>query len=308
MIDSVGWRAIFLLNLPIACVAMWLALRYIKETRDRLATGALDWVGASLATLGLGAIAWALTVMPVRGTDLVVVASLIAGGAALVAFVVVEARLGRHAMMPLALFGARAFVGVTLLTLFLYAALSGLMVVLPYLLIRIGHYPATAAGAALLPIPIAIGLASRFVGRLAERTGPGLPLTVGPLVVAAGFALMSRVAANDLDYWAMIFPALAVIACGMAISVAPLTTTVMAAVDADHVGAASGVNNAIARVAALFATALVGVVLVSDATPELFVAQFRIAAWVAVALAAAAGASAFALLANRGAARSIDAR
>ena len=298
LIDTVGWRSIFLLNLPIACAAMWLAIRYVDETRDRSAVAALDWLGGSLATFGLGAIAWALTVMPVRGTDSAMMAVLSAGCAALIAFVVVEARLGARAMMPLALFASKAFVGVTLLTLFLYAALSGLMVVLPYLLIRIGHYPATAAGAALLPIPIAIGLASRLVGQLAERSGPRLPLTVGPLIVAAGFVLMVRVVSDDVAYWSTIFPALVLIACGMAASVAPLTATVMAAVDVDHVGAASGVNNAIARVGALLATALVGVVLVSDATPDIFVAQFRIAAWVGAALAAAAGASAFTLLAN----------
>ena len=298
LIDTAGWRAIFLLNLPIACVAMWLAIRYIEETRDRSAGGPLDWVGASLATFGLGAVAWSLTVMSAEGTGAVAIAALLAGIGALIAFLVVEARLGARAMMPLALFGVTAFVGVTLLTLFLYAALSGLMVVLPYLLIRIGHDPATAAGAALLPIPIAIGLASRFAGRLAERTGPRLPLTVGPLIVAAGFALLSRVAASDLGYWSMIFPALMLIACGMAASVAPLTATVMAAVDADHVGAASGVNNAIARVGALLATVLVGVMLVSDAVPEVFIEQFRIAAWVGAALAAAAGASAFGLLAG----------
>ncbi len=298
LIDTVGWRAIFLLNLPIACIAMWLAIRYVDETRDHSTAAVLDWRGASLATAGLGALAWALTVGPTRGADTAVTISSIGGVAALLAFVAVEARLGRRAMMPLALFGAKAFVGVTLLTLFLYGALSGLMVVLPYLLIRIGHYSATAAGAALLPLPIAIGLASRFVGRMAERTGPRLPLTLGPLIVAAGFALMARVTASDLAYWSTIFPALALIACGMAASVAPLTATVMSAVDADHVGAASGVNNALARVAALFATALVGVVLVSDATPDLFTAKFRIAAWVGAALAAAAGASAFALLAN----------
>ena len=302
LIDTVGWRSIFLLNLPIACAAMWLAIRYVDETRDRSAAAALDWLGASLATFGLGAVAWALTVMPARGADLAVAAVSVAGVAALIAFVVVEARLGMRAMMPLALFGAKAFVGVTLLTLFLYAALSGLMVVLPYLLIRIARYPATAAGAALLPIPIAIGLASRLVGRLAERAGPRLPLTLGPLIVAAGFVLLTRITANDLAYWSTIFPALVSIACGMALSVAPLTATVMAAVDADHVGAASGVNNAIARVGALLATALVGVVLVSDAAPAIFAAQFRIAAWVGAALAAAAGASAFALLADGAAA------
>jgi EmrB/QacA subfamily drug resistance transporter len=307
MIDTIGWRSIFLLNLPIAGAAMGLAIRYVEETRDRAAAPHLDWQGAALATFGLGALAWGLTVLHARGADTAVVSSLIVGTIALIAFIAIEARLGLRAMMPLALFGSKPFVGVTLLTLFLYAALSGLLVVLPYLLIRIAHYPATAAGAALLPLPIAIGLASRGVGRLTEHTGPRLPLTIGPLIVAAGFALMARVTADHLEYWSAIFPPLVLIACGMAASVAPLTATVMAAVDADHVGAASGVNNAIARVAALLATALVGAVLASDATPGIFIAQFHVANWIGALLAAAAGASAFALLATTVAAERADA-
>ena len=196
----------------------------------------------------------------------------------LVAFVLLEARLGARAMMPLHLFGTRSFVGVTLLTLFLYAALGGLFVLLPFLLIEVGGYSTTAAGAALLPLPVAMGLGSRAAGRLAERTGARLLLTVGPCIAAVGFALFLRVGVGRLDYASVMLPALAVVAIGLTLSVAPLTAAVMGAVDAAHVGSASGVNNAVARVAGLLATALLGFVLAGDAKGEAFVAGFHAAA------------------------------
>jgi predicted MFS family arabinose efflux permease len=199
-------------------------------------------------------------------------------------------------MMPLQLFGTRSFVGVTLLTLFLYAALSGLFVLLPFLLIGVGGYSTTAAGAALLPLPVAMGLGSRAAGRLAERTGARQLLTVGPCIAAAGFALFLRVEVGRLDYWSVLLPALAVVAIGLTLSVAPLTAAVMAAVDAAHVGSASGVNNAVARVAGLLATALLGFVLAGDAKGEAFVAGFHAAAIAACVLALLAGLSAFALV------------
>ncbi len=296
LVDNVGWRAIFLINLPIAAAALWLARHFVAETRDR-ADHPLDWLGAGLATVGLGLLTWGLTVLPeCRGRDL---AALAAGIVFLALFLGVEARGGNRAMMPLALFGGRTFVGVTLLTLFLYAALGGLLVLLPYLLIRVGHYPATAAGAAMLPVPILIGLGSRAMGRLSERIGPRWPLTLGPLIVAAGFALLVRVGPDDVAYWGVMFPALAVIALGMAISVAPLTTTVMGAVDADHAGSASGVNNAVARVAGLVATALLGLVLTGTAADPAFVGNFRAAAMVGAGLAALASLSAIALIAPK---------
>jgi predicted MFS family arabinose efflux permease len=199
-------------------------------------------------------------------------------------------------MMPLHLFGTRSFVGVTLLTLFLYAALGGLFVLLPYLLIETGGYSAAAAGAALLPLPIAMGLGSRAAGRLAERTGARLLLTIGPCIVAAGFALFLRTGAGQLDYAGVVLPALAVVAAGLTLSVAPLTAAVMDAVDAAHVGSASGVNNAVARVAGLLATASLGFVLVAGAKGEAFIAGFHVAAIAACALALLAGLSAFLLV------------
>jgi MFS family permease len=296
LVDNVGWRAIFVINLPIASGALWLALRYVANTRDRSVRG-VDWIGATLATAGLGMLTWGLTVLPDRGVrDAATVGAVAAGIALLALFVAAEARQRGRAMMPLVLFGGRTFVGVTLLTLFLYAALGGLLVLLPYLLIRVGHYPAIAAGAAMLPLPILIGLGSRAMGNAAERIGPRWPLTAGPLVVAGGFALLIRVSPENVAYWPVVFPALLVLAVGLAISVAPLTATVMGTVDANHAGSASGVNNAVARVAGLIGTALIGLVLTNRAGTAGFVTAFRVAALVGAALSALAAASALVLI------------
>ncbi len=294
LVDNVGWRAIFILNVPIAATALWLALRYVAESRDHSAPAALDWHGAALVTGGLAAITWGLTALPQRGGgDARVLAALGLGILLLTAFVAVEWRRGEDAMMPLTLFSRRTFVGVTLLTFFLYAALAGVLVLLPFVLIRVGRYEASAAGAALLPLPLAVGLASRTVGRWSERLGARWPLTVGPLVVALGFALALRVSADDVAYWPTIFPALLGISCGMAITVAPLTATVMGAVDRDHAGSASGVNNAVARIGGLVATASVGLLLGGGGMSGDFITGFRAAAVAGAALAILASASAF---------------
>jgi EmrB/QacA subfamily drug resistance transporter len=310
LIDVVGWRSIFLVNLPIAAVAAWLGWRYVDESRSGDAAP-LDVAGAFLATAGLGFLTYGLTVVAARsagaggasvgGSTGLGAAALVAGSLLLVAFVALEAHLGRRAMMPLVLFGTRTFVGVSLLTLCLYAALGGMVVLLPYLLIRSAGYSAAAAGAALLPLPIAMGLGSRAAGRLAERIGARVLLTAGPIVVAAGFALFMRVGTGKIGYAQDLLPALAVIALGLTLSVAPLTAAVMGAVDAAHVGSASGVNNAIARVAGLLATALLGFVLTGGASSPTFIARFHGAAIVGALLALAAGAAAFALVRDSGA-------
>jgi MFS family permease len=195
--------------------------------------------------------------------------------------------------MPLAMFGTASFVGLTLLTFFLYAALGGLFVLLPYVLIELRGYSPVAAGAALLPLPAVIGLASRPMGAIAARIGPRLPLTIGPLVVAAGFALAARIG-GDGDYWTSVLPAMLVIAIGMAGAVAPLTTAVMASVDNDHVGTANGFNSAVARTGGLIATALLGAVLA--ARGEALGEAFAAASFVAAGAAAVAGLSALILL------------
>ncbi len=198
--------------------------------------------------------------------------------------------------MPLAMFAAPTFVGLTLLTFFLYGALGGLLVLLPFLLIRVEHWTAVAAGAALLPVPIVIGLASRLMGRVTARIGGQLPLAVGAAVVGAGLALYARVGAGAVVYWTDILPPTLLVALGMGASVAPLTTTVMASVDTDHVGAASGFNSAVARIAGLVATALLGVVFARQGSVPDFMGAFRIAATVGGGSAALAAICALLLI------------
>ncbi|HEY2558233.1 MAG TPA: MFS transporter [Caldimonas sp.] len=302
LVDTVGWRAIFLINLPVAAIAAGLAWRKVGESRSGDAAP-LDIAGAALATAGLGLLTYGLTVVAARGAAAAAAATttgavaIAAGVACLGAFVAVEARRKRRAMMPLALFGTRTFIGVSILTLCLYAALSGMVVLLPFLLIERGHWSAAAAGAALLPLSVAMGLGSRAAGRLAERVGTRPLLTAGPLLVAAGFALFLRVDAAAVRYAIDVLPALVFVAVGLTLSVAPLTAAVIDAVDAAHVGSASGVNNATARVAGLLATALLGWVLATDATTSGFIARFHGAASVGAVLAIAASGSAFFLCA-----------
>jgi len=292
LIDAVGWRAIFYLNLPLAAGAMALAMLKVAETgtgKERL-----DWLGVSLATGALGALTWGLTVIsgaePRTTAGLTAVA---AGAIGLALFVWVEARQGKHAGMPLALFGTMSFGGLTALTFLLYGALGAALVLIPYLLIENYGYSPLMAGAALLPIPVILGSASRFMGGLAAKIGPRWPLTIGPLVVGVGFALAARLAPGA-SYWTTLFPALVVVACGMAGAVAPLTTAVMASVDAKHVGTANGFNSAIARTGGLIATALLGSVLA--ATGAALDAAFDRAVLVAAAAAVLAGLSALVML------------
>jgi EmrB/QacA subfamily drug resistance transporter len=315
LIDLAGWRSIFFVNLPIATVAAWLAVRYVDESRSDDAMP-LDVGGAFLATVGLGLLTYGLTVVAAKGSGAASASvgasatagfvAIAAGALALVGFVMLEARLGRRAMMPLTLFGTGTFVGVSILTLCLYAALGGMVVLLPYLMIRSGGYSAAAAGAALLPLSIAMGLGSRSAGRLAERIGARVLLTVGPIVAALGFALFLRVGAGPIDYATVLLPALVVIACGLTLSVAPLTAAVMGAVDAAHVGSASGVNNAIARIGGLLATALLGFVLAGDASGPAFIARFHGAATCGALLSLAAGAAAFAFVRGRDGAKPVS--
>lgn len=296
LVGSVGWRSIFLINLPVAAGALWLGWRHVAESREET-RGPLDWLGVGAATLALAAITWGLTVLSGRG-DMAVQgwAATALGGAALLAFVAIERRRGDQAIMPLAMFGTASFVGLTLLTFFLYAALGGLFVFLPYMLIELRGYSPIEAGAALLPLPAVIGLASRAMGAVAARIGPRLPLTVGPLVVAAGFALAARIG-QDGSYWTSVLPAVLVIAVGMAGAVAPLTTAVMASVDGNHVGTANGFNSAVARTGGLIATALLGAALA--ARGEALADAFTVASFVAAGAAAVAGLSALILLRPR---------
>jgi EmrB/QacA subfamily drug resistance transporter len=285
LVDIGSWRGIFLLNVPLAAAAMALTWRAMPPDPD--ADGLpLDIQGGALATLALGGLTWGLTIGSGRGgwtTGAMALAVMAA--ALLVFFVAVEKRLGERAMMPLSLFASKSFVGLTLLTLLLYGALGAWLVMLPYVLIEAAGYSSTAAGAALLPLPLVISAISPIAGGIAGRIGSRGLLAIGPVVVAAGFLLALRIGAHA-DYWKDVLPAVAVLAVGLSFAVAPLTTAVLGSVDARHTGSASGFNSAVARTGGLVATALLGAVLAMEG--DLLLRAFHTALWIGAAVSAAA--------------------
>jgi EmrB/QacA subfamily drug resistance transporter len=289
LIDTVGWRAIFLINLPLAVVAIGVALYAIEPDPSRPTDARLDFRGAVLVTAALTAATWALTEgAGSRGWSVGAVLALIAGAVFAAGFVRTEARLGDRAMTPPALFGSRQLVALNLLTLLLYGVLTGFMLLLPYLLITDRGYSATAAGAALLPFPVIMALASPPMGALAGRIGPRGPLIVGASLVAAGCAL-ALLAPRSGGYWTGVLPAVTVAALGMAAAAAPLTAAVLGAVDSRHTGAASGLNSAVAQLGGVIVIAMIGQVLARRGGA--FVAAFGASAVVGAVLALAAGAS-----------------
>ena len=293
LVGTVGWPAIFYINLPLALGAILLALRFVAESREDGA-GRTDYAGALLATAGLGGLTYGLTLWSAtRKFSTPATVALVLGAVLLAGFLWAERTRGKRAMMPIELFKNRCFSGLNLLTFLLYGAFGAAMLLIPYVLISSGGYSPVEAGLAMLPLPVLMTAVSPKMGAIAARIGPRLPLTVGPMIVGVGM-LLAWLIREDGSYWTGTFPVILLMALGMTIAVAPLTSSVLGSVKEQHVAMASGFNSAVARIGGLIATALLGSVLASEG-PAMF-AGFHAAMMVSAAVAAAGGVVALTML------------
>jgi EmrB/QacA subfamily drug resistance transporter len=287
LVDAASWRWVFLINVPIAVVTVWLTVRHVPESRDPQASRRLDVLGAVVITLGLAGLVYALIEGPVKGLDdPAVLVTGVLGLALLASFPFVERRQ-REPMVPLAIFRSRQFTGANLTTLFVYGALGGALFFVVIELQDVLHYSALQAGAAFWPIPLFLFLLSARVGRLAQRIGPRLPMTVGPATAGVGFVLLSGIGPGT-TYVTGVLPGVLVFALGLSCTVAPLSTAVLMAVEDRHKGLASGINNAVSRIAGLVAVALLPVAAGIASTGAIggaaFDAGFRRAMWISAGL------------------------
>jgi EmrB/QacA subfamily drug resistance transporter len=265
LVDAASWRWVFFLNVPLAVAVVWIAARHIPETRDPTARGRPDVLGTAAVTVGLSGVIYALIEAPTRGWTFVTAMAAVVGTAALLAFPAIERR-AQSPLLPLQLLRSRQFSGANLTTLAVYTAIGGALFLLALQLQQSLHYSALAAGLAMMPMTIIMLIGSPCAGALGQRAGPRLPMTVGPLIAAGGLALMARIVPGA-TYLGAVLPAVVVFGVGLAITVAPLTAAVLSAVPDTYAGTASGVNNAIARLAGLLAVAVLPVAAGISAGP-----------------------------------------